>query len=216
MFRGIGSGIGMRLRTKVILWAAALAVIGMLYVFSEEPSRTPVDECRAKGIDPEEKKVGTCEDEGTEDVVVNPSELLELETLDARLESTRERPAAAPAGSHGKRELVTFDLAVTNRTGGSVAFGPSQFLLLEQHVYGPDVEAERRSGNSLQARSSPVGPGETVDGTVIFDVPPSAARELHVVGDFEIGNFGSGGAKFEPRVLFGASELGVIRTEKDR
>jgi hypothetical protein len=206
----------MSLRNKAILWAAALAVVGMLYVFSEEPSIRPVDECRAKGIDPEEKKVGTCEDEGTENVVVNPSETLELETLDAQLKSLRERPAPAPARGHDKRELVTLDLAVTNRTGSSATFGQSQFLLQGQRLYGPDVEAERRSGNSLQDRSSPVGPGETVDGTVIFDVPTGAARELHVVGDFDIGNFGSGGADFEPEALFGASELGVIRTEKDR
>jgi hypothetical protein len=206
----------MRLRTKVILGAAALAVIGMLYVFSEEPSRTPVDECPAKGIDPEEKKVGSCENEGTEDVVVNPSERLVLETLDAQLDGIHERPASASAGSHDKRELVTFDLAVTNRTDAPATFGQSQFLLEVRRVYGPDTEVEDRSGDALQGRSNPVGPGETVNGTVAFDVPPGEARRLHVNGNFDVGNFGHSGASFEPEALFDASELGVIRTEKDR
>lgn len=216
MFRGIGSGIGMSLRNKVILCVAALAVVGMLYVFSEEPSRTLVDECRAKGIDPEEKKVGSCQNDGTENVVVNPSELLELETLDAQLEGIHERPAPVPAGSHSKRELVTFDLAVTNRTDAPVAFGQSQFLLEVRRVYGPDVEVEDHSGDALQARSHPVGPDETVNGTVAFDVPPGEARRLHVNGNFDVGNFGPGTGNFEPEALFGASEIGVIRTEKDR
>jgi hypothetical protein len=216
MFRGIGSGIGMRLGTKVVLCAAALAVVGTLYVFSREPSGPPVDECSAKGIDPEEKKVGTCKDDGTENVVVNPSEELELATLDARLERIREHPAPAPKGSHRRRELVTFDLAVTNRTDAPETFGQSQFLLAVRRVYGPDIEAESRSGDSLQTRSNPVGPGETVAGTVAFDLPPGDARHLHVVGDFDIGNFGTGSADFEPEALFGASELGIIRTEKDR
>jgi hypothetical protein len=60
MFRGIGSGIGMCPRTKVVLCAAALAVVGMLYVFSREPSRPDTfDNCAAKGIDPEQMVEGS-------------------------------------------------------------------------------------------------------------------------------------------------------------
>ena len=91
MFRGIGSGIGMRLRTKVILWAAALAVVGMLYVFSREPRRPGTfDNCASKGIDPEQMVEGYCLVGDTTMVVVDKGHLLKLETLDARIEGIRE------------------------------------------------------------------------------------------------------------------------------
>jgi hypothetical protein len=83
----------MRPRTKVILWAAALAVVGMLYVFSREPSRPDVfDNCPAKGIDPEQMVEGYCLVGNTTTVVVDKGHLLKLETLDARIEGCASGP----------------------------------------------------------------------------------------------------------------------------
>jgi hypothetical protein len=217
MFRGIGSGIGMRPRTKLILFAAALALVGTLYVFAQGPSTSTVDNCREKGIDPEEKKVGTCEDDGTKNVVVNPSEMLELETLDAQLRWMRERLAQIPAGTGAKgHDEVTFDLAVTNRTDAPETFGQGQILLEGARLYTPDVAAEKASGDALEFDPTPISPGKTVGGTVTFETSSKAARQLHVVGDLDIGNFGSDPTDSEPEAFFEAPEIGVIRTEKDR
>src|ERR1700760_4299093 len=134
MFRGIGSGIGMSPRNKAILWAAAIAVVGMLYVFSREPSANrPYDDCPSKGIDPQEMKEGTCQVGGTKTVVVNRGDLLELETLDARLEGMREGTArSVPAGNKPApkgKEFVPFDVEITNRTAEPQSVGESQLAL---------------------------------------------------------------------------------------
>jgi hypothetical protein len=123
VFRGIGSGIGMRPRNKAILWAVAFAVVGILYVFSREPSRPDTfDNCPAKGIDPEQMVEGYCLVGHTTTVVVDKGHLLQLETLDARLEGMRERTTmSGPDGtklSAGEHEFVTFDLTVTNTPTG--------------------------------------------------------------------------------------------------
>jgi hypothetical protein len=134
MFRGIGSGIGMRPRNKAILWAAAFAVIGMLYVFSLEPSRPDTfDSCPAKGIDPEQMVEGTCLVGKTTTVVVDKGDLLELETLDARLEGMREQTTmSGPEGTKlagDGSEFVTFNVEITNRTDKPQSVGESQVAL---------------------------------------------------------------------------------------
>ncbi len=219
MFRGFGSGISMRGRTKAILLAAALAVVGMLYVFSREPGAPSYDNCASKGIDPTERKEGTCQDEGTTDVVVNPGDPLELKTLVIRLDRMRE--SAAPAASGGKggesgRDLVTFDLTATNRTDAAATLDDAKIVLYSGTLHMPDPVAERSSPTSLRSDPKSIAPGESVHGTIAFDVSTKEAEGLYENGNLDFGNLGSETVDYEPESLFRAGEIGIIRTEKDR
>jgi hypothetical protein len=218
MFRGIGSGIGMSPRNKAILWAAAIAVVGMLYVFSREPSANrPYDDCPSKGIDPQEMKEGTCQVGGTETVVVNRGDLLELETLDARLEGIREGTTiSGPEGTklawNGK-EFVTFDVEITNRTDKPQSVGESQLALAGGT--GEDTGVERGyEPHSFLSRPTPIAPGETAAGTVTFLMGPKGVEFLREEGNLDIDNFGTGLADgdYAPEEVFDQPELGVVRT----
>jgi hypothetical protein len=158
MFRGIGSGIGMRPRNKAILWAAAFAVVGMLYVFSREPNRPDTfDNCPAKGIDPEQMVEGVCLVGTTTTVVVDKGHLLELETLDARLEGMRDGTAmSGPEGTKlagDGKEFVTFDLEITNHTNTPQSVGESQLA-----IPGTGARTPRSSGATNPTPSSTARP----------------------------------------------------------
>ena len=216
MFRGIGSGIGMRPRTKAILWAAAIAVVGMLYVFSREPSRPATfDNCRAKGIDPEQMVEGYCLVGHTTTVVVDKGHLLKLETLDARLEGMRE--GTTMSGSEGTKlakdghEFVTFDLAITNRTDSPQSVGESQLAI--PGTWGEDAGVERGyEPHSFLNRPTPIAPGETAHGTVTFQMSTAAVENLAKEGNLDIDNFGPGNSDYDPEEVFNQPELGVMRT----
>jgi hypothetical protein len=220
MFRGIGSGIGMSPRNKAILWAVAIAVVGMLYVFSREPSgNRPYDDCPSKGIDPQEMKEGTCQVGGTKTVVVNRGDLLELETLDARLEGTREGttmsgPEGTKLAAKGK-EFVTFDIEITNHTDKPQSVGESQLAL--GGGWGEDTGVERGyEPHSFLSRPTPIAPGETADGTVTFQMDAKAVDFLRKEGNLDIDNFGVGNGDYTPEEVFDQPELGVIRTYERR
>jgi hypothetical protein len=216
MFRGFGSGIGMRLRTKVILWLVALAVVATLVIFSEEPSPPgPVDTCPEKGIDPSRMKEGTCFDGETKLLVVNVGDPVELRTLTARLEGTRETASlSGPAGTkRAQGKFVTFDLAITNREPHPEVLGKGQMVLVLAESHGPDLEAERRyEPHSFLAHRHPIRPGETVHGTVTFEVPPGELDEVTEHGNLDIANFGLRGDAFNPNAVLQGSEVGVMRT----
>jgi Domain of unknown function (DUF4352) len=218
MFRGFGSGIGMRPRTKVILWLVALGVVAMLVIFSHEPSVSgEPDTCRAKGIDPQEMKEGTCQYGKTTEVVVNVGDAVKLQTLEARLEGTRMGTTlTGPEGTKpasATKEFVTFDLAITNRTAQPQSVGQNQLVLLARRYYGEDVEVERGYEPRSLLGARPIAPGETVHGTVTFQVPPGETKQLsEKVGDIDIANFGPGSAEYEPEEVFDQPEIGVMRT----
>ncbi len=194
MFRGIGSGIGMHWRTKLVLWLLALGVVAMLVVFSEEPSfPKPPDTCKEKGIDPSEMKEGTCEDEGRTLDVVDIGDTLRLRTLKARLE-----------GIHEKGPFVTFDLAIKSRAFKPVRLGENQLVLVLEHDVDQDVEAERRLGpRAFRDRHRPIAPGETAQGSVVYEVTPSEEQQVNEEGNLDIYNFGVRDEGFE---------IGVMRT----
>jgi hypothetical protein len=203
-------------KTKLILGAVALAVVGMLFVFSREPGGPDTrDTCRAAGIDPETMAEGTCYVGESKQVVVDFGHLLKIESLDARLLGARvARRLTGPGGTKLARgRFVTFDLALTNRTGAPAVFGESQAVLLVRRDYGEDVEAEEGyEADSLHSQGRSIEPGETVHGSVTFQVPPGEAKLVDREGNLDLSNFGSGGGDFEPEALFQEPEVGVIRT----
>lgn len=216
MFRGWGSGIGMRTRTKVVLWAAVIAVVGMLYVFSREPSSPDTfDNCAAKGIDPEQMVEGYCRVGNTTIVVVDKGHLLKIETLDARLEGIREGttmsgPKGTKSAGEGKA-FVTFDLALTNDTNSAQSVGGSQLAVVPD--WGEDVAVEEGyEPRSFLSRSTPIAPGETARGTVTFKMGTGGIEDLAKDGDLYIDNFGAGDGDYEPEEVFDQPEVGVLRT----
>jgi hypothetical protein len=162
----------MRPRNKAILWAAALGVVGMLYVFSREPSRPSViDNCAAKGIDPEQMVEGYC--------LVG-------------------------------HEFVTFDLAITNHTDRPQSVGESQLAI--PGTWGEDTTVERGyEPHSFLSRPTPIAPGETAHGTVIFQMSTAAIEDLAKEGNLDIDNFGPD-SEYDPEEVFSQPEVGVIRT----
>ncbi|HEY5332649.1 MAG TPA: hypothetical protein VIJ21_03815 [Solirubrobacterales bacterium] len=212
--------MGMPLKNKLILAAIALAVIGMLYVFSREPepfSPSARDTCPEKGIDPASMVEGTCYDGYTKDVVVDRHHPLRIRTLEARLERIRiTTTLTGPQGTkQAKRHFVTFDLAVTNRTDEPHSLEADQIALLLQSLYGQDIEAQAPGyePHSFQAQKATIPPHGTVHGSVVFDLPEAKQlEEIAQHGNLDIGNFGSIDGGFEPEKLFEQGELGVIRT----
>jgi hypothetical protein len=205
-------------KTKLILGAIALAVVGMLFVFSREPGGPDTREtCTAAGIDPETMAEGTCYVGETKQVVVDLGHPLKLESLDARLLGARvTQRLTGPGGTkRAKGRFVTFDLALTNRTDAPVVFGENQAVLLVRRYNGEDVEAEEGfAPDSLYSQGRSIEPGETVHGSLTFQVPPGEAKLVDREGNLDFGNFGSGGGggDFEPEALFQEPEVGVIRT----
>jgi hypothetical protein len=203
-------------KSKSILAAVALAVAAMLFVFSREPDAPDTREtCTAAGIDPQTMAEGTCYVGGTKQVVVDSGHLLRMGSLDARLLGARvARRLTGPGGTKlAKGRFVTFDLALTNRTDAPVVFGENQAVLLVRRYYGEDVEAEEGyAPDSLGSRGRSVAPGETVHGSLTFQVPPGEAGLVDRRGNLDLGNFGSGGGDFEPEALLQEPEVGVIRT----
>jgi hypothetical protein len=203
VFRGIGSGIGMRLRTKVILWLLALGVVVTLVIFSEEPGfPKPPDTCSEKGIDPSQMNEGTCVDEGSTLHVVDIGDTLTMRTLKARLE-----------GLHETGSLVTFDLQITNRGSKPAYLGKEQLVLRLDQDLGEDIAVEKRSEpHSFLAHRHPIQPGETVNGTVVFQVTPAEQKQLHETGNLDIANFGRPGDATDAKSVLSGSEIGVMRT----
>jgi hypothetical protein len=211
----MGSGIGMRPRNKAILWAAALAVVGMLYVFSREPSRPSVfDNCAAKGIDPEQMVEGYCRVGNTTMVVVDKGRLLKLQTLDARLKGMGERTAmSGPEGTKlaaDGHEFVTFDLAITNHSDRPQSVGESQLAI--PGTWGEDTTVEQGyEPHSFLSRPTPIAPGETAHGTVTFQMSTAAIADLAKEGNLDIDNFGPD-SEYAPKEVFDQPEVGVMRT----
>jgi hypothetical protein len=203
--------MGMPRKQKAILAVIALAVIGMLVIFAHEPSNSaPPDDCPSKGIDPQQRKEGTCEVGHTKTVVVDRDHTLRLETLEARIEGMRKGPV--PGGST-KRILVSFDLEVTNRTDSSQRVGESQFLLRLGTVHGEDVAVEAESEpDSFLSPGREIPPGRTEKGSVTFLVAKGAPKAIAKEGNLCIGNFGFDNGEYEPEALFEQPEMGVIRT----
>jgi hypothetical protein len=209
----------MRTRTKVVLWLLALGVVAMLVVFSEEPSfpkRTYPDTCTPKGIDPAQMKEGACQQDGTTTVVANIGDTLKIETLAARLEGIRDTASlSGPGGTEAAQgRFLIFDLAITNRNPNSALLGKDQIVLLAGgERLGEDIEAERHyEPHSFLTHRHPIRPGETVHGTVVFQVSAGEAKGIGELGNLDIANFGVRGDAFDVKTVLDVPEIGVMRT----
>jgi hypothetical protein len=186
------------------------AVVGMNVVSGHYPT----SDCRAKGISSEAHKEGTCEDDGTKQVVVNQHSVLKLDSLEARIEGiqVRQEINGPPGSKAAQGPFVTFDLALTNRTDGPATLSDEQTRLLAGRGYEEDLAIDEAAPRAFLAR--PIPPGKTEDGTVTFALPAKQVKAMREEGNLDIGNFGAATADgdYEPEAMFEGSEYGVMRT----
>ncbi len=200
--------------TKLALALVAFVVLAVLAEHVVAGSE-PTSDCKAKGIDSNARKEGTCEADGSKLVVVNKDSVLRLKTLAARLTGMRVRKTiSGPNGSKTtKGKFVTFDLAITNLTDAPAAVAVGQFWL---NFGGAQAEAlevdEDFEPRSFLARDRPIPPGGTEAGTVTFGVTTKGAAHLTDSGNLDLVNLGSPISIYEPEGLFSAPEFGVFRT----
>jgi Domain of unknown function (DUF4352) len=166
-------------------------------------------DCDEKGINGEERKEGSCSEDGQKLVVVNKGSTLELKSLDAKLLGIQ---ANESLGSEYESETasgtyLTAELAITNKTHGPAEFEESQCtLLIDNNVYTQDFEVQNgtEQRSFLWSVEGGIPAQGTVTGTVTFDVPPKVAKRVGKAGNIDISNFGE--------EVGNANELGIIRT----
>ncbi len=190
---------------------AALVVLAERFATGSYPDTT--SNCGARGISSDLRREGTCVSGNTRLVVVDENSVLKLETLEAKLVGIHQRQATGgPAGSRTAGDgLLTFDLAITNRTDAPARFTEGQVVLLLGTTYGEDIGVDEGSaGRSFLSQGRAIPPGGTEVGTVTFAVPAEEIAELKKAGNLDFGNFGTPGG--EPEAIFNGPEYGVIRT----
>ena len=189
----------------------------------------PVEEivANAAGVAPEEVECGdeaglesvigsggTCSAAGTEYVVADPGEELELDTLTARIDDIKQtgrvggnylKPKESKRGT-----FVVATLSITNEGTGKQVF--DDFGEQAQLVAGADTYREPFNilngvaTDSFLWKAPKLRPGRTASGDVVFDVPESAAAELETNASVQVLNFGDEGN------IRRADQIGLLRT----
>jgi hypothetical protein len=149
---------------------------------SEAASGTKVrsdneDGCEALGIDIRGSREGTCRQDGTRFHVANRANPIRLKELSARL-IDEERLTALPDGySRANGTYVVLTLAITNRTSAPRSVEDQIALHIDRKEYGRDDEAEIYYEDSFNMLNE-IQPDETLEGRIVFDLPPSALEKL--------------------------------------
>jgi Domain of unknown function (DUF4352) len=171
-----------------------------------------VTECEKMGISSPPREEGTCDADGIRWVVVNRDGLLKLPTLEAEmldLRETRTITDESGGSATAKGTYVIVELSITNHTDAPERFEDSQIVLLAGGPYTADAKVQSTvERKSFLGQDTPIQPGDSQVGTVVFDLPSSAFKALDTEGEgnLNIVNFGSRGEIFEQ------GEIGVIRT----
>jgi hypothetical protein len=188
----------------------------------------PIEElvAAAAGVEPEEVACGeegievalggggTCTTGGDEYVVADEGEELELDTLRATLddlETTKTvrgdylKPRRSKDGVYA---IAT--LSITNEGNGNQVFDDfgeqAQLKVAGQTYREPFNVLNGVATDSFLWQSQRIKPGDTADGTVVFDIPELAAEELGENGAIQILNFGDEGN------IRRADQIGLLRT----
>jgi len=149
-------------------------------------SAPPESDCDAKGINKEQLKTGTCEEEGQTFTVVNRSQTLRLEELNAEVVSRPEITKVLTSDIGTERANGTYfilTLRVTNKLDSPVQVTTGstgeQFALVDDddRVYTEDFEASNQIvDQSFLSQGEDIQPGTSQTGKVVFDVPAKVAN----------------------------------------
>jgi hypothetical protein len=171
-------------------------------------------ECGDEGIESVLGSAGTCSANGTEYVVADYGEELELDTLTARIDEIEEtdtvrgdylKPREAKNGVYSVATL-----SITNEGSGTQVFddfGEQVQLKAGTATYNePFNVLNGVATDSFLWQAKKIKPGATESGTVVFDIPELAAEELAANGSIQVLNFGDEGN------IRRADQIGLLRT----
>jgi len=173
----------------------------------------PKNTCDALGINPEELNEGSCTSKGQDLVVVNKETTLKLDQLTARLVSistadTLKGSSFGPKSASGVFVIARVEL--TNLTSAPQTydtFGDATALTLGGDYYSEDFNVENGAAtDSFVWRSKELQPHESMEGTLVYDVPANAVSHLETDGNLGLVNFRDDSGVGSPK------ELGLIRT----
>jgi Domain of unknown function (DUF4352) len=170
--------------------------------------------CGEEGIEEVIGSAGTCTADGTDYVVADPGEELELDTLTATVEEVETSRTVRgdylkPRKSrNGVYAIGT--LAITNEGDGNELFDDfgeqAQLKVAGQTYREPFNVLNGVATDSFLWKSQKIKPGRTVNGAVVFDIPELAAEELEENGAIQVLNFGDEGN------IQRADQIGLLRT----
>lgn len=168
-------------------------------------------ECEEKGISTPAREEGTCVDGGTKYFVVNRDGVLKMPSLEAEMLDLREtKTITGESGASATAKKGTYaivELSITNRTDAPEKFEDSQIVLWVGGPYTADAAVQRKvEKKSFLGQNTPIQPGETQVGTVVFDMSNADFKDLDKEGNVDIVNFGSKGE------VLTQDEIGTIRT----
>jgi uncharacterized protein DUF4352 len=182
-----------------------------------EESGSSSSDCEAKEISTGARKEGTCVEGDTKVVVANLHSPLKLESLEARLLGIKERKSIS--GEYGESDtangiFVTFELKITNLSHAPQEFEEEQAVLfVDESIYTQDFEVQNGiEQDSFLWQGAAIQAGNSVEGTVTFDIPKKVAKKITEEGNLDFLNFGA--EYYEPEEFFEQEEVGTIRTYK--
>jgi hypothetical protein len=167
-------------------------------------------ECQEKGISAPPHEEGACVDGGIRYVVVNRDGVLKLPTLEAEmldLRGTKTITGESGGSATTKGVYAIVELSITNRTDIPERFEDSQIVLWVGGPYTADAKVQSKvERKSFLGQDTPIQPGDSQVGTVVFDLTSTGFKALDTKGNLDIVNFGSKGE------VLTQDEIGTIRT----
>ncbi|HEX6116263.1 MAG TPA: DUF4352 domain-containing protein [Solirubrobacterales bacterium] len=157
---------------------------------------------------------GTCSAAGTEYVVADYGEELELDTLTAKIDAIEETGTVRGDYLKPRRSkngvYAVATLSITNPGNGTQLFddfGEQARLVAGTQTFSePFNVLNGVATDSFLWQAKKIKPGDTVSGDVVFDIPEAAAEELDANGAVQVLNFGDEGN------LRRADQIGLLRT----
>jgi hypothetical protein len=171
-------------------------------------------QCGDEGIESVLGSGGTCSANGTEYVVADYGDELELDTLTARIDEIEETDTVRgdyPKPRESKNGVYSVaTLSISNEGNGTQVFddfGEQVQLKAGTATYSePFNVLNGVATDSFLWQAKKIKPGATESGTVVFDIPELAAEELAASGSIQVLNFGDEGN------IRRADQIGLLRT----
>ncbi|HKG01772.1 MAG TPA: hypothetical protein VKB03_01210 [Conexibacter sp.] len=177
------------------------------------PGRTdPRKSCDAQGINATQLGTGACTADGVRYVVANYGGIVKLRKLGVAIISVGVAPGYDNnrGGVAPQRDaFLRIKLQVQNRDKVPHRFGFGQTMLgVAENNYLESIRVERRTHPESLANAGTMGPGETLQGDVVFDITESDYQQLQRKGRFFIWDFGGHAS---PQFSRRTGQLGQIR-----